>query len=258
MLRFVMAVNRSKLHTLSLTNNTTLSESLCNTFLPMLSAPRLTELQLSLCSLDPSSVPTLTSYLTSPRAIDLKTLKLNGNPFGIEALKKIVDALEEGNWSLDCLEIYACCPNDPNSGDAYKTLETRFRTLILERNKYLAARTVNHAFTLLRHGRPVLLNYGRKTQGANPRLPMELVMKILYFLAPSLSTSQYLRVCKYAASPDTLPSIGLTIPPAGPFSAQMEASSWPPSTLGLQHHTRIAGAPGLISSSFPYAQTVMF
>ncbi|KIJ36391.1 hypothetical protein M422DRAFT_34347, partial [Sphaerobolus stellatus SS14] len=198
MLRFVLAVNRSRLHTLNLTSNPALSDSLCSTFLTTLCASRLSDLQLSLCALGPSSVPALISFLTSPKAVNLKQLKLNGNSFGLDGLTKIIDALEQSNWSLNHLEIYACCTNEPHSEEGWKALERRFSTRILERNRFLTSRAASDALVLLRHARPALLHYGRITDGARSRLPMELVIHTLSFLDPALSTFQHLRVCKYA------------------------------------------------------------
>ncbi|CCM04772.1 uncharacterized protein FIBRA_06963 [Fibroporia radiculosa] len=110
---------------------------------------------------------------------------------------------------------------------------------ILLRNKYLGTVTQREAFVLLRYARALLLRSG--TQGsivevpsteallqtigsvfdlvpssallaparAFPfsRLPMELQLYILSFLAPTLSSAQRIRVCTYAASLSTLPSL---------------------------------------------------
>ncbi|KZT07047.1 RNI-like protein [Laetiporus sulphureus 93-53] len=109
---------------------------------------------------------------------------------------------------------------------------------LLHRNRQLKEATEREAFALLRHARAVLLRskYNASsmalvprpapnesilssigvpivlTQPAPPpfpftRLPIELQLHILSFLAPTLSTAQHIRICTFAASPGTLPPL---------------------------------------------------
>lgn len=215
MLRFTLAVNRSNLRTLNLTSNLGLEKPLATIFFPNLWAPRLTELHLSLCSLGPSSMPAILSFLTSTRGVGLKTLMLNGNSFGIKSLIKLMDVLERGNWSLHNLEMYACGNNSQNQ-ESFKVLERRISNhkAVMERNRFLANMVSKEALLLLTHARPALLQFGRMIEGASTRLPIEIVMHALTFLAPLLSATQHLRVFQYSALADTLPNLGLTFPPA--------------------------------------------
>lgn len=212
MLRFVLAINQSNLRTLSLTCNKSLGEALSTTFFPNLSAPRLAELHLSVCSLGQSATPALLSYLTSPRSTGLHTLKLNGNPLGLASVTRIVQGLERANWSLAWVEMHACSLDGPVGANGWSKCEQQLRFNVLDRNRFLRKKAVEDALFLLPHARPALLNVGRHTKGARARLPPELIIHILSFLAPTLSAAQHIRVCTYAASQGTLPSLELTIP----------------------------------------------
>lgn len=231
MLRFVLAVNRSNLQTLSLTCNKSLGESISATFLPNLTAPQLTELHLSVCLLGPSATPALASYLASSRSAGLQTLKLNGNPLGLPSVTQIINALERSNWSVNWVEMHACRLNsgsEAEGNNGWRRCEEQLRVKVLERNRYLGRRTVEDALFLLPHARAALLSHGRQSRYAYSRLPPELIIHILSFLAPSLSAAQYIRVCTYAASPSTLPSLDLSFPSLH-NTPLILPSSWPSS-----------------------------
>jgi hypothetical protein len=233
MLRFVLAINRSNLRTLSLTCNRSLGEALSATFFPNLSASRLGELHLSVCSLGPSATPALLSYLTSPRSAPLHTLKLNGNPLGLPSVTRIVHGLERANWSVGWVEMHACCLDRAIEGDnGWKSCEEQLRISVLDRNRFLRKKAAEDALSLLPHARPALLTVERHAKGARARLPPELIIHILSFLAPTLSAAQHVRVCMYAASPSTLPSLELSFP-ASPLSVLVLPSSWPSSDSQL-------------------------
>lgn len=153
MLRFTMALNRSNLHTLSLTSNVDLAESLINIFLPNLSSLNLIELHLSACSLGPEAIPPLLSYLSSPRSARLFTLKLNGNNFGREGVETILNSLQHHNWGLVWLEMRACGVGS----HVWKDLEGILRDNILTRNRHLANKVAWEALDLLSYARPALL-----------------------------------------------------------------------------------------------------
>ncbi|KAF8591276.1 RNI-like protein [Ramaria rubella] len=249
MLRFALAINRSNLHTLSLTCNKSLGEIISTTFLPNLSAPKLAELHLSVCSLGPAATPSLISYLASPRAWGMRTVKLNGNPLGLSSVSRIIRALERANWSIGWVEMHACCLQDGilEGNDGWKKCEEQLRIKVLERNRYLGKKTAEDALILLPYARPTLLAYGRPCSGSRPRLPPELAIHILSFLAPSLSPAQHLRVCSYAASPDTLPVAGLTFPSLQPSLLSIPSpwsTSW---SRFAPRHTCMGDAPGTAS-----------
>lgn len=277
MLRFTMALNRSNLHTLSLTSNLHLAESLINIFLPSLSSLSLIELHLSVCSLGPEAIPPLLSYLSSPRSARLFTLKLNGNNFGREGVETILNSLQHHNWSLVWLEMNACGVNSL----AWKDLEGILRDNILTRNRFLANKVAREALDLLFYARPALLlprghrddsedparrsmsiysefnnpveekttgeegkktrNYDSITKEQEPsaivsprrRFPLEIDMHILSYLAPSLSITQFTRVCAFAEDRSTLPSLTneLSLPT---LSSLSNTFSLPVPDAGLQ------------------------
>lgn len=311
MLRFTVALNRSNLHTLSLTSNVDLGEALGDTFLPSLSAPSLIELHLSVCSLGPTTVPSLLSYLCSSRASRLFTLKLNGNNFGLEAIETIFNSLLRHNWSLIWLEMHTCGINQSlidvnNNNTIWKGFEGMLRDRILSRNRLLANKVAWEALGLLVYARPALLllprhyddmddvvrkstrstcrgvtsvEEGEKGEYdsswkeqcltrelalssnfvlARRRLPLELVMHILSYLAPSLSPAQFRRVCAFAEDRDTLPSLsnGLSLPTSSSLpgsssrlSATDDDSRFPRSHSGLNPYLEVLGTHTLILTS---------
>ncbi|KAF8499523.1 hypothetical protein JB92DRAFT_2795177 [Gautieria morchelliformis] len=233
MLRFALAVNRSNLRTLSLTCNKSLADAIATAFLPNLSSPKLTELHLSVCLLGPSATPALLSYLTSPRSYALFNLKLTGNPLGLSSVTHIVQELERANWSLGWAEMKPYRVNgDGQWVQGCWKCDEHLRFGVLHRNRYLGRRSAADAIFLLIHARPALVAYGRQGTGARARLPPELVIHILSFLAPTLSSAQHVRVCTFAASLSTLPSLGLTLP--SPLHSTPLPSSSPKNGKWLQ------------------------
>lgn len=249
MLRFVLAINQSNLRTLSLTCNKSLGDAIPNTFLPNLAAPRLSELHLSVCSIGPSATPALLSYLTSSRSAGLYTLKLNGNPLGLSSVTRVIHALERANWSVCWVEMHACCLNGVPEGDnGWRRCEEQLRMNVLERNRFLGKKTAEDALLLLSHARPALLPPGQQITGARSRLPTELIMHILSFLAPVLSASQHIRVCSYAATASSLPSLELSIPSS--CHSLFLSSSYPGSQSSTRHLLMIdASGKGTLSAA---------
>ncbi|KAF8527632.1 hypothetical protein BU17DRAFT_39422 [Hysterangium stoloniferum] len=216
MLRFTLAINNSNLQILSFTNNANLGDVIASTLLPNLSARNLNELHFSGCSLKPTAMPAILSYITSPRALSLHILKLNGNPFGMNLVLRVVEILERCNWSITLLEMHACGHSEGilDGSDSWRDYDRRL-SVILNRNRIFGKKTAEEALFLLRHARPALLAYGRgQNKGVQARLPPELIIYTLSFLAPSLSAAQHIRVCSYAGKGDTLPSFGLSMPTA--------------------------------------------
>jgi hypothetical protein len=88
------------LEILSLSNNLSVSHSsICN-FFESLNSPHLRELHLSACNLGSSVSGPISSFLRSSRSIHLDRLELNANALGPSAVIEIVNALEEGNFTL--------------------------------------------------------------------------------------------------------------------------------------------------------------
>ncbi|KAF5363501.1 hypothetical protein D9756_000347 [Leucocoprinus leucothites] len=135
-----------------------------------------------------------------------------------------------------------------NDIQTWKSCESLVKNILL-RNTHLKREVNKQATTLLRYARPLLLQ-GQRRQGPRdnrspprsplqqpyrPRgynfdfsgfyppfrfrsLPLELQHHILSFLAPSLSSSQRIRICDYATSIKTLPPL---LPPFSTLARTM-------------------------------------
>ncbi|KXN89553.1 hypothetical protein AN958_05420 [Leucoagaricus sp. SymC.cos] len=235
---FVEALNSSRLEILSLTTNKYLSDPFIANFLPALDAPHLHELQLSAIGLTSHSGKVIAAYLSSPRC-RLQVLRCNGNSLGLRGIKPIVRAIERQNYSLRNIEFYAnqLQNEETDSGSTstseeeegnrkitlkrndiqtWKGCEALVKTILL-RNTHLKREVNKQSVILLRYARPLLLlgqrrqnlpeNTATERQTQLQSLPLELQHHILYFLAPSLSSSQRTRVFDYATSVKTLPQL---------------------------------------------------
>lgn len=171
MTAFIDAVNSSRLESLSLANNNSLSDTFLKAFLPGLTSPHLRELYISALGLSPISIPYITAYLSAPaRCSSLHTFKCNANALGVRGINSIIRAIESHNYMLLTVELYS---NQLSPSDLASVSETenderdpntwmssdRHLKRVLERNKYLKRETEEGALRLLRYARPVLLHY---------------------------------------------------------------------------------------------------
>lgn len=106
----VNSLNGSNIRTLSLTNNPNLHASSVIYLFEQLNAKHLTELHLSTCNLEVEVAPAIAAYLRSPRSRNLESLELNGNRLGLVGVREIVDAVENDNFTIKHLGLFA---NDP-------------------------------------------------------------------------------------------------------------------------------------------------
>jgi len=117
-------------------------------------------------------------------------------------------------------------PGIPETEEAWKDCERGLHRVIM-RNQYWRRQTGKEACNLLRHARPLLMcskllptssapSHLRPNSNPSPTstilfpffaLPNELKLYILALFAPSLSSTQRIRVYKYASDPKTLPSL---------------------------------------------------
>jgi hypothetical protein len=223
------AINSSKLQFLSLNTNPSFGDTFISTFLPALHTPHLRELQLSDIGLTTRASRPLADFVRDrQRSGKLHVLKLNANSLGYRGVSRIVRAAQH-NWALTRLELAANHLMDsdsepelsgssaeaktgtktpPTKGD-WRTFEADLHRLVL-RNTHAKRMVENDALRLLRYARPILLTPVDITSSLHARLPLELVMHVLSFLAPSLSTAQSLRVCIYAQDRRTLPLVGVS------------------------------------------------
>lgn len=250
MAAFTAALNSSCVEIVNLTHNAPFCDAALEYFLSSLDAPHLRELHLSCLSLTPASGPVIAAYLSSPRSVALKRLKLNGNQLDLECLKLFIEALDSGPCSLETLETFAnSFPGGPEKSECDKRLHA-----ILRRNLYLNGAVGTEALALLPAARCLLYRSTsssippssdspissplRKSSGSSSSkagtvwsisplstpsfafrgLPIELQYHILSCLAPNLSTRQLIRIFNYASSPATLPSLklGLAFPDTHP------------------------------------------
>lgn len=99
-------LNASRLRKLSLASNPLTTPSVCTLF-ELLDAPHLHQLHLSACQLTWDLVPALCAFLRSPRSQRLHLLELNGNMLGRAGVTAILDAIEEANFSLSRIGLFA-------------------------------------------------------------------------------------------------------------------------------------------------------
>lgn len=217
-------------------------------FLPQLNAPYLRELTLSSMGLTRISLPHILAYLSSPRCYPLGTLKINGNDLEHRSIRKITKSIDKHNFTLIRLEMYANNLADrgdsPQDSDDEPMPNGPVFLSIFSRNGYLKKQTEKEALTLLRCARATLL---RSKSPPSPddlqspdavfpfsRLPTELQLHVLKFVAPNLSTSQRLRIFEYASNPSTLPPLlprlGRSNPPEwgvfGSSPGEEERTQW--------------------------------
>jgi hypothetical protein len=213
------------------TSNRYLSDTFLTHFLSSLDAPHLHELHCSGISLTPMSGNTISAYISSPRC-RLHVLKCNGNSLGLRAIRSIIRAVRDGNYSLRNIEFYAnqletdvVGSTDGESEEGQEGMrdwvdcEDLLKRLLL-RNIHLKREVNNQSLVLLRCARSLLLHSERngtqvlleniptaKSFFSFTSLPLELQHYILSFLAPSLSSYQLVRIFRYASSIQTLPQL---------------------------------------------------
>ena len=113
--KFIDALNRSHIQTLSLTNNKSLVPASISRLLHSLNAPDLQELHLSTCNLGPAIVRDIIAFLSSPRSRTLELLELNGNYLGAAGVTEIIVCVEKSNFTIQHLGLLA---NTPASASA--------------------------------------------------------------------------------------------------------------------------------------------
>ncbi|KAF8609606.1 hypothetical protein BDV93DRAFT_432029 [Ceratobasidium sp. AG-I] len=219
--KFTAGLNSSRIQTLVLTNNDTLTDKFLRICLERLNAPYLREMQLSSIGLTQSSLPVLSRFLSSPACYGLRTLHLNGNSLSNRGLKELVSELLVSNTTLCIMEAYANSvaeAEEDEDGDMIPdvTLGDTIRqalTIALARNQVYLRKVEAESKALLGYARTLLLGaeyHGRSSNSKTlafpwTRLAPELQCYILRFVHTSLSDAQHTRVCKYGAEKSTLP-----------------------------------------------------
>ncbi|KAI0027389.1 hypothetical protein K488DRAFT_61684, partial [Vararia minispora EC-137] len=194
---FTAALNTSRLHSLTISNNYQLSDSFAADFFPYLTSPYLGELFLSAVGLGESSGPLISALLCSPHCPPFRTLTLNGNDLGYPSVADIIHASVTHQFHLRRLELYSNWHSPGGGWEQWIELRNQIARVTV-RNEVLANKTREQALALLRCARPALL----RPVGAC--LPPELLFHVFTFVAPTLSSAQRIRIIDYAADPDTL------------------------------------------------------
>ncbi|WVO12783.1 hypothetical protein L204_100391 [Cryptococcus depauperatus] len=94
------SLNMSNVEMLSLTNNPSIDPEGFKRFMSLLNSSSLKGLHIAACRLPPSAASAIADYVRSSRSKNLEFLLLNGNRLGAQGVTKIVDAIEEANFSL--------------------------------------------------------------------------------------------------------------------------------------------------------------
>jgi hypothetical protein len=181
-----------------------LADDFAASFFPYLTAPRLESLRLSAVGFTSATVPLIDNFLRSPHCSPLKFLTLNGNELGHEGVVQIIQTVREHNYCLTHFELFSNWHSDFSEWEQWKILLNDLRGA-LGRNGELAFETRTQALSLLRIARAALLR-----PCTTPRLPLELVLHIFSFVAPTASMAQRSRIISYATDPGTLPVVGGT------------------------------------------------
>ncbi|KZT60953.1 RNI-like protein [Calocera cornea HHB12733] len=207
---FVDALNHSSLRHLSLSSNNVGDHFLLH-FLPLLSAPKLRSLHMSMLGLTALSVPVLTSFLSSPASKRLDLLTLNANSLGYAGVQAIISCVEQHISALQVLEL------DANSVEGEEESPTGARgwtnklSAALMRNSMLkvytrvAARKAMYYGRILLHALPPPSPAGSSSSHIPPflTLPPELHLLILRQVSDPhrhLTDAQFARVVEYATS----------------------------------------------------------
>ncbi|KAJ3554524.1 hypothetical protein NM688_g3061 [Phlebia brevispora] len=233
MVTFTTAINRSKVSKLILSSlNCSPTADAVLQLLERLDNPFLHELTLSYNGLTSAAVPTVTSFITSPRC-HLRILRLSANKMGNQGIQFILSAMEH-NYSLSTIDLYG---NIGDEGDNPATDRPagrdEARKRILQRNDHLRKMVEREALQLLRYSRILLLEhipsgFEEPKTGITPLIPAELRLYILSFFAPTLTDAQRVRIFNFASSWSTLPRmLSLLSPPS---------CLRDPATLPFGHH----------------------
>lgn len=227
---FVTSLNSSRLCTLQLLHSSSLSDPFVQAFLPGLTTPYLRQLDMSAINMTRAVVPIIVDYVRSPRC-HLERLQCNANSLSLPGARSIVDAIEKFNYTLGKVNV-----DDQHMDDDGGNAEERaiawqegWRILSSATRRNFESKIVvkTQAIALLRYCRALYLHPAQR-ESPNPlqpafvssrkslgyresclffKLPLEIQLEILTFLAPTLSYQQLVCVVRYAADITSLPRV---------------------------------------------------
>ncbi|KAG2041260.1 hypothetical protein BDR03DRAFT_947398 [Suillus americanus] len=236
--QFTTALNSSRLCTLQLIHNGTLSDNFIRAFLPSLNARYLRQLGLSATNITRVVVPTIIEYVTSSRC-RLDRLQCNANSLTLPGAREIISAIERENYSLFRVNLDDLHIDEYDGDGEERTLAWQEGWRILndaaQRNLTKKIWVKKQAVALLLYSRALFLRSGmRDLHGGAPdfasvsafnrlsasvksdiisapsmffQLPEEIQQEIIALLAPDLSHRQRIRVVAFAADFRTLPQL---------------------------------------------------
>lgn len=232
----IHSINVSHLRSLTLNDNTLLlSASVINLF-DTLSAPHLSNLSLRGCQIGTEAITAIGDYLCGKRSRPLKSLDLSRNKFKLDDVRRIVERVEQGCFTLlgdgesnssaeGGISLYptAFHGEDPMEDERIKK-EVKRMTALYERNEALADRVKRAASRCLPYARiilnaiPIPTSPTLKTVGSSSvnhhqpffrllDLPPELVVHVTRHTSgdpTALSDAQFLRLRKEAEGSEGL------------------------------------------------------
>ncbi|KAL4066983.1 hypothetical protein V8B97DRAFT_1874322 [Scleroderma yunnanense] len=229
---FVTALNSSRLCTLQLLHSSFLSDPFVQAFLPRLATPYLRQLDMSAINMTRAVVPVIVEYVKSPLC-RLERLQCNANSLTLPGARTIINAIDQFNYTLGKVNVDDL-HMDEDDGDAEDRAiawqeSWRILSSTTHRNLVYKAEVRAEALTLLRCCRALYLRSGNEEQTRVSRsfasissrrrssyylepslffkLPTELQLMVIAFLAPVLSHQQRMHIVYYAADPTTLPGL---------------------------------------------------
>jgi hypothetical protein len=235
---FTAALNSSRLCTLQLIHNGTLSDNFIRAFLPNLRTQYLRQLDLSAVNLTRVVVPIIIEYVTSSRC-RLDRLQCNANSLTLPGAREIISAIESDNHSLVKVNLEDLHIDDHDGDGEERTLAWqegwRILTSAMQRNIKRKMLVKMQAVALLVYSRALFLRPRMRGMHNNApastsvstlnrpsasiksniisvlpmfvSLPTEIQQEVIALLAPDLSHRQRMRVVDFAADMRTLPQL---------------------------------------------------
>ncbi|KAG1826609.1 hypothetical protein EV424DRAFT_1471522 [Suillus variegatus] len=213
--QFTTALNSSRLCTLQLIHNGTLSDTFIRAFLPSLNARYLRQLGLSATNITRVVVPTIIEYVASPRC-RLDRLQCNANSLTLPGAREIINAIEHENYSLFKVNLDDLHIDEYDGDGEERTLAKPVALLLYSRALFLRSGMRDlHGGALLDFASVSALN--RLSAGVKSniisapsmffQLPEEIQQEVIALLAPDLSHRQRIRVVAFGADFHTLPQL---------------------------------------------------
>ncbi|WWC71833.1 uncharacterized protein I206_105792 [Kwoniella pini CBS 10737] len=103
----INSLNSSNIESLSLVNNIYIKTKGLIKFLNLLNCSTLKSLNLSACNLNSTISESISKFIISKKSRNLENLELNGNHLGSEGISKIINSIENYNFTLTSIGLLA-------------------------------------------------------------------------------------------------------------------------------------------------------